>query len=177
MATTNPPGKRIDPVLAFNFLITFVESSSALTSTAAAIHNVALGGFSECSGLEMATQVEEYKEGGRNGAHLKFPTRVNWTNLIFKRGMTTDTTLWDWHYSFIEGRGQRRDGIIVLQNELHRPVSIWSFKRAFPAKWTGPAMNAAQNGLAVETLELAHEGLAQARLGGLPAAAEFGGIA
>jgi phage tail-like protein len=177
MALADEMGLRIDPVLAHNFLITFVDSTSILAITASAIRNVALGGFSECSGLEMSMQVEEYKEGGRNGAVLKFPTRVNWTNLVLKRGMTPDTALWDWHYAFVQGRGKRRDGIIVLQNDLHLPVNIWYFKRGFPAKWTGPAMNASQNNVAVETLEIAHEGLSQVPLVGLGAAATTAGIA
>ena len=176
MALADEVGLRTDPVLAYNFLITFVDSTSALATAVSAIRNVALGGFSECSGLEMSMQVEEYREGGRNGAVLKFPTRVNWTNFTLKRGVTADTALWDWHYSFVQGRGKRRDGIIVLQNDLHLPVNIWNFKRAFPAKWIGPAMNASQNNVAIETLEIAHEGLSQVPLVGLGAAAATAGI-
>jgi phage tail-like protein len=166
MALSEETGLRADPVLGYNFLITFVDSTSVLATAVAAILNLALGGFSECSGLETSMQVEEYKEGGRNDAVLKFPTRVSWTNITLKRGVTTDTTLWDWHYGFVEGRGRRRDGIIVLQNQLHLPVNIWNFKRGFPAKWTGPSLNAAQNNVAIETLEIAHEGLSQVPLVG-----------
>ena len=151
-----------NPVLTYNFLITFVDSSSALATAVSAIRNVVLGGFSECTGLEMSLKVEEYNEGGRNGAVLKFPTRVSWTNVSLRRGVTANTELWDWHYSFVQGRGKRRDGIIVLQNDLHLPVSTWHFKRGLPVKWTGPAMHASQNNVAIETLEIAHEGLWQA---------------
>jgi phage tail-like protein len=151
-----------DPVLAYNFLITLVDSSSGLATAVSAIRNVVLGGFSECTGLEMSLKVEEYNEGGRNGTVLKFPTRVSWTNLSLRRGVTANTELWDWHYSFVQGRGKRRDGIIVLQNALHVPVTTWHFKRGLPVKWTGPAMHASQNNVAIETLEIAHEGLWQA---------------
>ena len=161
MALANVVGARDDPVLAYNFLITLVDSSSVLATAASAIGSTAVGGFSECSGLELTLKVEEYNEGGRNGAVLKFPTRVLWTNLTLKRGMTSSTELWDWHYSFVEGRGKRRDGIIVLQSDLHLPVKIWNFKRGLPVKWTGPSMNASQNNVAVEALEIAHEGLSQ----------------
>ena len=112
----------------------------------------------------MSLKVEEYNEGGRNGAVLKFPTRVSWTNLTLKRGMTSSSELWDWHYSFVEGRGKRRDGIVVLQNDLHVPVNIWHFKRGLPVKWSGPALHASQNNVAIETLEIAHEGLIQVPL-------------
>jgi phage tail-like protein len=177
MALADAVGLRTDPVLGYNFLITFVDSSSLLTTTVSAIRHVAVGGFSECSGLEMSQKIEEFNEGGRNGAVLKFPGRVSWSNIVLKRGMTSDTNLWDWYYSFVEGRGQRRDGIIVLQNDLHLPVNIWNFKRGLPAKWTGPAMNAGQNNVAIESLEIAHEGLSQMPLVGLGTAAATAGIA
>src|SRR5262245_41912056 len=159
MASDNSVGVRTDPVLAYNFLITFVESASALATMVSPILNAPAGGFSECSGLEMSLKVEEYNEGGRNGTVLKFPTRVSWTNLTLKRGITAGTELWDWHYSFVEGRGKRRDGLIVLQNDLRQPVCIWHFKRGLPVKWSGPALHASQNNVAIETLEIAHEGL------------------
>lgn len=151
----------MNPALGYNFLITFVDSSSALATTVSAIQHVALGGFSECSGLETSQKIEEYNEGGRNSEVLKFPGRVSWNNIVLKRGVTSNTDLWNWYYSFVEGRGKRRDGVIVLQNDLHSPVNIWNFKRGLPAKWTGPSMNASQSNVAIEAIEIAHEGLVQ----------------
>ena len=55
-------------------------------------------------------------------------------------------------------------------------MNIWNFKRGFPVKWTGPAMNASQNNVAIETLEIAHEGLSQVPLVG-PRRSGDGGIA
>jgi phage tail-like protein len=142
---------RIDPFRSFNFLISLIDSSG--------IGAPSLGGFSECSGLEMSFEVEEYKEGGNNGTVLKFPTRAKWTNLKLKRGVALSTDLWDWHYGFIQGKVQRRDGVVTLMDELHIPVKVWSFRRGIPVKWTGPSLNAAQNQVAVEELEITHEGL------------------
>jgi phage tail-like protein len=166
MGLADAVGLRTDPVLAYNFLVTLVDSSSTLALAVAPISNAPLGGFSECTGLEMSLKIEEFNEGGRNDTALKFPTRISWSNLTLKRGVAASTDLWDWHYAFVEGRGQRRDGIIVLQNDLHLPVSIWHFKRGLPVKWSGPAMHANQSNVAVETLEIAHEGLWQAPLVG-----------
>src|SRR5262249_25465603 len=95
-----PPGKRVrdrgrsagvsvdvrlDPVLACNFRISLTDSTSAL----AAVANVALstvlshplGGFSECTGLEMSLDVQEFMEGGGNDTVLKFPTRMKQATL------------------------------------------------------------------------------------------------
>ena len=152
-------GQRLDPVRGYNFLITFVDSSSAVATISLGVQNTFLGGFSECSGLEMALKVDEYNEGGNNGTVLKFPARINWTNIRLKRGAALSGDLWDWHYGFVEGKGKRRDGVIVLQDDTHTPVKVWSFVRGLPVKWTGPSLNAAQSQLAIEEIEIAHEGL------------------
>jgi len=150
---------RNDPFRGYNFLVTLTDSSSSLVTVLSAIQNVALGGFSECSGLEMDLDVEEYKEGGSNGTILKFPTRVKYSNIRLHRGMTTADDLWNWHYGFVEGKGKRRDGLIVLQDDLHIPARAWSFSRGLPVKWLGPSLNATDSRVAVEELEIAHEGL------------------
>jgi phage tail-like protein len=155
----NPTSVRVDPFCGYNFLVVLIDSSSVLTSVLANIQNTAIGGFSECGGLETTLEVEEFKQGGDNGTVLKFPTRVSWTSIRLKRGVTLSDELWNWYYSYVEGKGKRRDGIVVLQNELHVPVKAWQFVRGLPVKWTGPTLNAAQSEVAVEELEIAHEGM------------------
>jgi phage tail-like protein len=161
-------------LLAHNFLIRLLDSSSslALGSTAASVLDAPGGGFSECTGLEIALDVEEYREGGRNSEVLQFPTRIRWTKITLKRGVTHDTSLWDWHFQFVEGRGKRRDGIIVLLNDVRDPVHIWHFRRGLPVKYSGPALSALQSSVSIESLEIAHEGLYQLpAVGGAPAGA------
>jgi phage tail-like protein len=150
---------RIDPYRAFNFVVALVDSSSTLTTVATSVASIAMGGFSECAGLEMTLDVEEYREGGNNGVVLKFPSRIKWTNLRLKRGVTASDSLWLWHYAFVQGQVQRRDGIVALRDEEQIPVKVWSFRRGLPVKWTGPSMNAAQGQVAIEELEITHEGL------------------
>jgi phage tail-like protein len=150
---------RVDPYRAFNFVITLVDTANAPGSTMTATQSRPAGGFSECSGLEMSLDVEEYKEGGNNGVTLRFPSRVKWANLRLKRGMAMADDLWLWHYGFVQGKVVRRDGVVTLQDEQQNPVKVWSFTRGLPVKWTGPSLNASQNQLAIEELEIAHEGL------------------
>jgi phage tail-like protein len=151
--------QRIDPVLSFNFLITFVDSGSTLATVPYDLKTSPWGGFSECSGLDTTLEVEDYKEGGNNGTVLKFPTRVTWANIRLKRGLAISHLLWDWHYKFVQGNGIRKDGIIILQDEQQNPIQVWQFMRGLPIKWGGPSMNAAQSQVALEELEIAHEGL------------------
>ncbi len=172
-------GIRLDPQMSYNFTINLIDTSStmAMVSSAvmSAVSDTLLGGFSECTGLEMSLEVEEYKEGGRNSGPLKFPTRVTWAPIVLKHGMGGGTGLWDWHYDFATGKGKRKDGIITLLNDLHIPTHIWQFKRGLPAKYTGPSLVAGQSAVAIESIEIVHEGLYQVPYVGLAAgAASFG---
>ena len=85
-----------------------------------------------------------------------------------ERMVSSGTALWDWHYAFTAGRGSRRDGVIVLLNDRQLPNNIWYFRRGLPVKYTGPALNATQSGVAIESIEIAHEGLSQVPTGLAP---------
>jgi phage tail-like protein len=152
-------GIRLDPLPAFNFYIALIDTSSTLAKVASAVSAVAGGGFSECSGLEGTLQVEDYQEGGQNSYVHKFPTRIMYANIVLRRGASLSEDLWNWHYKYVTGQGGRRDGLIILQDVGHIPLKVWSFTRGLPLKWTGPSLNAAQSGAAIESLEITHEGL------------------
>jgi phage tail-like protein len=101
---------------------------------------------------------------------------VKWSNITLKKGISAGTDLWDWHYGFVEGRGKRRDGIVILQNDLHIPNNVWYFRRGLPVKYTGPSMSATQSDVAIESIEIAHEGIYQLPYVGFGAAAVTGGV-
>lgn len=153
-----------DPLPAYRFRIALIDSSSTLGALAGLV-NLATGGFSECSGLDAVLQIEDYIEGGENTYVHKFPTRVTWSNITLKRGVGISDSLWQWHEEFVLGKGKRRDGLIVMQNDLGAPIKAWVFKRGLPVKWTGPTFNASQNAIAIESIEIAHAGLELAGLG------------
>lgn len=158
-------GVRHDPLLGRNFVISLVDSSSALGAAPsialAGILDVAAGGFSECTGIEMSMTPEDYKEGGRNDAVLKFASRITWTNVTLKKGLGVTNELWDWHFGFVQGHGKRRDGVIVLLGAAREPQHVWYFRRGLPVKYTAPQLNAAQSAVAIESIEIAHEGIYQ----------------
>jgi phage tail-like protein len=152
----------LDPLTSFNFTIALIDVTkperAVATIASAAVEAVFTGGFSECSGLESTMQPEEHREGGSTTV-LRFPQRVTWTNVRLKRGVTISDDLWNWYFAYVQGKGSRRDGLITLQNDLHIPYKVWRFKRGIPVKWTGPSMNAGESRIAVEEIEIAHEGL------------------
>ena len=138
-------GARNDPFSAFRFLVAFDDVSK--------------GGFSSCSGLQMETEVQDFVEGGVNSHSWKFVTRSKQTNLTLKRGIV-NKVLWDWYYDITVGKMKFQNvTIAVLDSAGAQPVIEFQLLQAFPVKWIGPELDAAQNNLAVETLELAHQGL------------------
>ena len=153
-------GLRIDPLGVFNFYLTLIDSSNVVGTLITAALNYKVAGFSECSGLEATVEVMEYKEGGLNEYVHKFPTRASFGNLTLKHGVIyLYDDLWSWHFDFVQGQGKRKDGLVVLLDEARRPAKVWKFRRGIPMKWVGPTLNAAQSNIAIESLEIAHEGL------------------
>ena len=151
---------RIDPLSVFNFYLTLIDSSNVAGTLISAALNYAVAGFSECSGLDVTLEVMEYKEGGINDFVRKFPTRASHGNITLKRGVIyLEDDLWTWHQDFVQGNGKRRDGLILLLDESRTPAKVWKFRRGLPMKWVGPSLNATQSNVAIESLEIAHEGL------------------
>ena len=137
--------KRIDPYFGFKFRIS--------------IQGIIEGGFSELSGLQVTTQVEDFVEGGLNTFVHKFPKETTFANLVLKKGLADSKELWQWHRDVIINNFIRRDvQIFLFKNNTDEIAQQWSFKKAFPVKWLGPEFKADSNTVAFETLELAHHG-------------------
>lgn len=169
--------QRRDPLLSYNFQVALQDSKddSGVGLGTVALSTAGLrtmAAFSEVSGLEMTMEVEEYASGGINDHTLKFPGRVKWSNLVMRRGLLAKrdpidgSDLWTWYQGYLDGHGVRRDGLIILCDEQRKPRLTWSFRRGLPMKWTGPQMNAGQSQVAVEAIEIAHEGITLVKAGG-----------
>ena len=154
------PMLRIDPLGVFNFYLTLIDTSNVIGTLITVALNYKVAGFSECFGLEATVEVVEYKEGGVNDYVHKFPTRASFANITLKHGVIyLYDDLWTWHNEFVLGKGKRKDGLIVLLDESRKPAKVWKFKKGIPMKWVGPTLNATQNNVSIESLEIAHEGL------------------
>jgi len=165
-AGTNLLGIRNDPYIAFNFLVE--------------IEGLLVGGFTEVTGLQIETEVKDYREGGLNKYIHKLagPTRYP-SNLILKYGLTDIETLWNWHQDVTQGIIKRKNGTIYLLDRQRIPAMWWDFMEAYPVKWTGPELRADSNTVAVETIELVHRGISKPTLSSLMSAARgvIGGVA
>ena len=118
-----------------------------------------VGAFTQCTLPTIEWEVETVKEGGLNTYVHKFPGRTRQSNIVLKRGIV-DRLVWQWFYEVSSGIFLPRSGSIVVQDPSgFIPVMTYNFQDAFPLKWTGPELNASQNNVATETLELCHQGL------------------
>src|SRR5262245_36719424 len=125
------------------------------------IDGVVEAGFAECSGLQLETEVGEVREGGLNDFAHRLPKGFKHVNLTLKHGLTDSTALWDWHKSVIAGgsqKVQRKMVHVVLFDTGGSERWRWSFRDAYPVKWSGPDLKADASAAAIETLELAHNG-------------------
>ncbi len=143
----------------------YVAAAQAVASLALA-PAVAVGGFREVTGLEGQLEVFAYAEGGQNDYLHQLPVRHSWSRIVLKRGLVTSISVWAWYRAGMAGSlGARRDGAIILQREDGIPAAAWMFRGGLASKWVGPTMNAQQSEVAIESIEIAHQGIEQLTLG------------
>jgi len=118
-------------------------------------------GFTEVTGLNIENEMIEYREGSSPEYHkIKMPGLQKYGNVSLKRGMiTSDNEFFQWLNTVSLSKIERRDVTISLLNENHEPVYIWRLKNAWPTKVTAPDLKSDANEVAIETIEMAHEGL------------------
>lgn len=135
---------RVDPFTGYNFIVI--------------ISDIPVAGFSDVSGIASETEVEEYKEGGENQYVHKLPTITKYGNLILKNGMTNLPLLYNWYKDVVQGKINRKEITIILLDPKQLGFKTWTYRDAYPVKWSGPELNANNNAVAIESLEIAHAG-------------------
>jgi phage tail-like protein len=134
------------PYLAFNYLVE--------------IEGVKRAAFSEVTGLQAEVEVKDYREGGLNDHMHRLPGPIRYpSNLILKYGLTDDDTLWNWYLQVTQGKIVRKNASIVLLDSAREEKRRWNFAQAYPVRWSGPQLRAGTAEVAVETIELVHNGL------------------
>lgn len=118
-------------------------------------------GFSEVTGLTQENQAIEYRDGSfLEYSSIKMPGLRKFSNITLKRGVIkADNEFFKWLSTIKLNQVERRDVTISLLNESHEPVMTWKALNAFPVKVEGPQLKASGNEVAIESIELAHEGL------------------
>lgn len=127
------------------------------------IDGISAAFFKEGGGFDSSVEVIEHRENGKGGKeHIhKLPGRAKWSNITLKRGVTDALDLWSWHKQVLDGdiQGARKNGSIVVYDTQYKEVARFNFVNGWPIKWKGPDLNATNNQVAIEEIEITHEGL------------------
>ena len=119
--------------------------------------------FKSVSGLRFETEVVPVREGGQNATTYNLIGATKWSNIVLKQGFTKDSAsagFLRWRQEWLTpGAGARATGVITQLNTAMQPQSTWTFYRGWPVKWEISEFDASKNELAIETLEIAHEGI------------------
>ncbi|NJO16398.1 MAG: phage tail protein [Thioploca sp.] len=113
--------------------------------------------FQTVSGLSVEYDMEEFKEGGENRFVHKLPVRTKYADMVLKRGMLTDSEVIKWCLDAFRDRTFLPVNInVILMNEKSESLRTWKVAHAIPKKWSVSDLNASENAIVVETLELAY---------------------
>jgi phage tail-like protein len=150
-------GNRRDPLPVFCFLVQI---------DALGLDNSEQAFFKSVSGLRVEHEVIPVRAGGVNDTTFNLVGGMKWGPLVLKQGFTNGSKLAKWRESWTTGKGMVRSGgtITQLDTALHSRAE-WTFTNAWPSKWELGELDASKSELAIETLELSHEGLTYKRLG------------
>ncbi len=118
-------------------------------------------GFQEVSGLNIQVDAVEYRDGADPEYHArKMPGQLHFSNIVLKRGIVpSDNEFFAWINTIQLNVVERRDVVVQLLNHQHTPVMTWKIRNAFPVRYSGPVLSAGTSEIAMEELELAHDGL------------------
>jgi phage tail-like protein len=132
---------RVDPYRSYNFRLE--------------IDNLPVAAFSEASGLTSDGDVVDYRTGVDVPLTArKLPGLRKFGPITLKRGVIKDPALWDWYRNIATGTADRRNGTVVLMDELRQDVLRWHFEAGWPNKIEGPSLKAAANEVAIESIEI-----------------------
>jgi phage tail-like protein len=117
------------------------------------IDGIGEASFSRCGGLGARVEVIRLEEGGAPGPRL-LPGDIHWDPLVLERGWVRDRRLWEWF-----GSHEPRGGSIEILGTEGEAIGRWTFVRGWPSRWSGPSFDASRDEIALEILEIVHEGL------------------
>lgn len=123
------------------------------------IDGLEAGEFSEVTGFDASIDVIEYREGDTVQTPMKVPGLKKYGNLTLKQGLIISTVLYDWIIAGVNGAVERKTITITLLDAVETPAASWQVINAWPTKYTAPDFNAASSEVAIDTLEIAHEGM------------------
>ena len=135
------------PPVGFHFLVEFIGLSDTADTR-----------FIEVGGLSVEMASEDVAEGGENRFVQKYPTRAKYPELVLKRGLLKGSGVWNWvKKCIVDYQIEPMSIDIKLLNVAHEPLMTWHVVGAWPTKWAVSDLNANNNAIAVESMQLAYQ--------------------
>jgi phage tail-like protein len=124
------------------------------------IDGIIQAGFSEVTFTDSTTDPVEYREGNEPPVFRKLSGLTKYGNITLKWGITDSMDLYNWRQSVIDSGAEavRRNMSIILLDDTGEDKARWNVVRAWPTKYDPPDFNAKGNEVAIETMEIVHEG-------------------
>jgi phage tail-like protein len=144
----SPTAARKDPLPVFCFKVRFTSLPGNVE-----------GFFKSVSGLKYEQEVVPVSAGGANDTVFNLVGRMKWSPLVFKQGFAKGSALMAWREKWTKGEMSRTGGSIIQLDTALQAAATWNFVRGWPSKWEISEFDASKNELAIETLEICHEGL------------------
>ena len=123
------------------------------------IDGLEAGGFSEASGFDASIDVIEYREGDMVQTPMKIPGLKKYGNITLKQGVADSMVMYEWMIAGVEGEVERKTITITILDETETAAASWQVINAWPTKYTAPDFNATSSEIAIESMEIAHEGM------------------
>ncbi len=125
------------------------------------INGIVQAGFTEASIPDSSQDPVEYREGNEPPTVRKIPGLIKYGNITLKWGTTDSLELYKWRKLVEQGKMKdaRRNMAIIVLDEEGNPAARWEFREAWPTKYDAPDLNATGGDMAVENLEIVHEGM------------------
>ena len=121
--------------------------------------------FQRVSGLSTRVETEPMKQGGKNLTTKYLPKRLTYENLVLERGFIVGSPLnIQLNDVMNEFKFFRSDVLVTLFNEAAIPISAWMFKEAFPVRWATADLNAQEDRILIDTLELCYSRMRTVRI-------------
>ena len=123
------------------------------------IDGLEAGGFFFVSGFDASIDVIEYREGDMVQTPMKLPGLKKYGNITLKKGVADSMVMYEWMIAGVEGEVERKTITITILDETETATASWQVINAWPAKYTAPDFSATTSDVAIESLEIAHEGM------------------
>lgn len=146
------PGNRKDPLPVFCFSVKIDGLGDAF--------------FKSVSGIKFETESIPVREGGANDTTFMLVGATKWSPIVLKNGFTGTSVLLDWRADWLKpGALIRHSGVITQLDTALKPKARWKFYNGWPTKWEIGEFDASKSELAIETLEITHEGIEFEKIG------------